>query len=297
MRASGRSTLVVFLALLMMGLLVACGGGATREESAAPGAGGGASSGAPAAAAGESDASATSGSALPAEWDRRILRTAEVALTVRDVEQAIAAVRDTATSMGGQILSSSTSYRDELQFAHLIVEVPADRFDAAMSALRGHPLVARVDRETTSSQDVTEEYVDLQARLRNAEATEQRFLALQTEATRLEDILVLEREIARVRGEIEQIKGRLTYLERRTGYSRIDLQLQPIAAGQAPGIDFARTVREAWDASLHFVGRVAMVGVTAVVFLWWLWPLAAAGALLVVRRGRRRGATPGATGA
>lgn len=301
MRAAGRWILVGLVGVLLIGVVLAVivnnlGGG--REDSVSPSSVSGGSS-APAAdgARGESGA-LSSGSVLPADWNQRIVRTAELTLTVANVEQAIAAARDTATSAGGQVLSSSTSYSGDRQFAMLTIEVPSDRFDAVMSALRGHPLVEQVEHETTSSQDVTEEYVDLQARLRNAEATEQRFLALQTQATRLEDILALEREISRVRGEIEQLKGRLTYLERRTSYSRIDLRLQPVAAGAGqagPGFDFARTVREAWDASLRFVGRVATVGVTVFVFLWWLWPVAAAGAVYYVRRVRRRGPTPGAT--
>jgi len=301
MRAAGRSTVVLLLGVLVLALgLAACGG--VREESAvAPSAGGGASSVSTndsADGARESAGAAPPQAAQIADWDRRIVRTAELTLTVQNVEQAIAAVRDIATAQGGQILTSSTSYNGDYQSAMLTIEVPSDRFDPTMSALRGLPLVERVDHETTSSQDVTEEYVDLQARLRNAEATEQRLLSLQGQATRLEDILALEREIARVRGEIEQMKGRLNYLERRTSFSRIDLQLLPVGAGAgraAHEFDFVLVVREAWDASMRFAGQVATVGLTVVVFLWWLWPLVAAGAVYYARRARRRGATPGAT--
>lgn len=297
MRAAGRSMRVLLLGVLVLALAMTACGGVWREAEVAPSAGGAAS-----ASAGDG-ARDTAGGAAPeaaqlADWDRRIVRTAEMTLTVQDVEQAIAAVRDIATAQGGQILTSSTSDSGDYQTAMLTIEVPSDRFDPAMSALRGLPLVERVDHETTSSQDVTEEYVDLEARLRNAEATEQRLVALQGQAERLEDTLALEREISRVRGEIEQMKGRLNYLERRTSFSRIDLELFPAVAGAgraAPGFDFARVVREAWDASMRFAGRVATVGVTVVVFLWWLWPLVAAGAVYYARRARRRGPTPGAT--
>jgi len=299
MRAAGRSTLVLLLGVMVLALVLAACGGVGRDASVTQSAGESAIAGVSTndGSRDSAGAAAPPGAAQIADWDRRIVRTAELTLTVQNVEQAIAAVRDIATAQGGQILTSSTSYNGDYQSAMLTIEVPSDRFDPTMSALRGLPLVERVDHETTSSQDVTEEYVDLEARLRNAEATEQRLLSLQGQAERLEDILALEREIARVRGEIEQMKGRLNYLERRTSFSRIDLQLLPVAAGagQAPGFDFARVVREAWDASMRFAGRVATVAVTVVVFLWWLWPLVAAGAVYYARRARRRGPTPGAT--
>lgn len=299
------------VAIIMTALLLsACGGSEHVDESAAMaqppsaatsgGSAAGSTSGGAAAEATQTDSGSAS---LQGEWDRRIIRSAELTLTVQDVEQALAFVRSTVSGAQGRVLTSSTYFEGESEVASLTLEVPADQFDPVMNALRGSTLVEKVEREVTTSQDVTEEFIDLEARQRNLEATETRFLDLLNQATRMEDILALERELSRVRGEIEQIKGRLNYLDRRTSYSRIDLTLRPTAlaaAAESPAFDFVATVSEAWESSLRFVGRVAGAAVTVVVFLWWLWLLglvAAAGFVAV--RGRRRGAPTegGTTGA
>lgn len=226
------------------------------------------------------------------EWDQRIIRTADLTLSVTDVEHAIGSVRQTVGTMGGRVLSSTTRYRGEQQFATMQLDVPSDRFDDMLNALRTAPVVAKVEEESTGSTDVTEEFIDLQARLRNAQATEERFLALQQEATTLQDTLTIEREIARVRAEIEQLQGRLNYLERRTSFSRIIVSLQPesAAAGAALGpLSLGRAASEAWEASLKFLGRALSVVVQVVVFLWWFWLLVAiGGGLYLWMRNRRR---------
>ena len=80
--------------------------------------------------------------------------------------------------------------------------------------------------ESTSSQDVTEEYVDLSARLSNLEATEQQLLMILNKAVEVEDILAVQRELTRVSEEIERIKGRMQYLERTAAMSLIDIRLE-----------------------------------------------------------------------
>ena len=90
---------------------------------------------------------------------------------------------------------------------YISIRVPDDKFESALAELRD--LAVRVTSESTDSQDVTEEYVDLQSRLKNAEATESQYLALLGKATDVEDILRIYDSLSRVRQEIEQIKGRL----------------------------------------------------------------------------------------
>ncbi|MBA7587985.1 hypothetical protein ES708_30033 [subsurface metagenome] len=88
-------------------------------------------------------------------------------------------------------------------------------------------LAVRVDSESTSSRDVTEEYIDIESRLKNAEATEQQYLALLKKAEAVEDILRIYESLSRVRQEIESIKGRMQYLERTSSMSLIDVRLEP----------------------------------------------------------------------
>jgi len=306
MRARLRSLPMLGLAIaLVASLLVGCGGASTPavnrgvESSGSTGASSsaiGLPSTSPAQAAPSQQTGSGGSSALPANWDRKIVRNAQLTLTVGDVEQELAFVRSTTTGVGGQVISSSTSYDGDRQVATVGIEVPSEQFDSVMTTLRGSQLVRKVEQETTSSQDVTGQYVDLQAELANDQATLQRFLALQQQATAMTDILAIEQQISRVQGEIEQLQGRINFLDHTTSYSQINLTLQPVGApAQAtyPTPNLEQVIANAWAASMRFVGRAVSALVTVVVFLWWLWLIAAVGwAALFLVRSRRRSAAP-----
>ena len=108
---------------------------------------------------------------------------------------------------------------------YISIRVPDDKFEATLVELRA--LAIRINSESTSSKDVTEEYVDLQSRLKNAEATENQYLALLQKAENIEDILRIYERLSQVRYEIEQIKGRMQYLERTSSMSLISVSLEP----------------------------------------------------------------------
>jgi hypothetical protein len=111
----------------------------------------------------------------------------------------------------------------------MTVRVPAEKFDQAMDGIRA--VAVRVESESSSGQDVTEEYSDLSAQLRNLEATEtelRELLATVRERTgKAEDILAVYRELTTIRGEIERVKGRMQYLERMTALATINVELIP----------------------------------------------------------------------
>ena len=95
----------------------------------------------------------------------------------------------------------------------------------------------RVENESLSGQDVTEEFVDLEARTRNLEATETELLELLTEVRKnrgdAEEVLAIHRELTSIRGQIESLKGRSQYLERMTAMATINLEIRPKAAPQS----------------------------------------------------------------
>ncbi len=105
------------------------------------------------------------------------------------------------------------------------IRVPDGKFEQTLVELRD--LAVRVKSESTDSRDVTEEYIDLESRLKNAEATEGQYLALLERATDVEDILRIYDSLSRVRMEIEQIKGRMQYLERTSSMSLVSVRLEP----------------------------------------------------------------------
>ena len=160
------------------------------------------------------------------QWatERMIVRTGDVALVVEDVPVAVAQITGMAEDFGGYVISSRVWKERERLVGSVAIRVPADYFDDSMEALRG--LAVDVTSESTQSKDVTEEYVDLDAKLQNLEATEAQLLTIMEKAVTVEDILDVQVELSRTRGEIEQTKARMQYLERTSATSLIEVRLQ-----------------------------------------------------------------------
>ena len=160
-----------------------------------------------------------------------IVRNGDIYLVVKDVVGARDEIAGLAVRMGGYVVSSQISGEDEGMRGSISIRVPDEKFEQVMVELRD--LAERVKSESTNSRDVTEEYIDLEARLKNAEATESQYLALLDKADEVEDILRIYDSLSRVRREIEQIKGQMNYLERTSSMSLITAQLRPVASDRA----------------------------------------------------------------
>ncbi len=158
------------------------------------------------------------------DTDRMIVRTANMQLVVDDVPVALDRIAEFAQGFGGYVVSSNRWGEAENLAGNIAIRVPAENFDRVMRSLRG--LAVEVTSESTSSKDVTEEYIDLSAKLHNLEATEEQLLRLMEKAEKVEDILSVQRELFRTRGEIEQTQGRIQYLERTSDTSLIEVYLE-----------------------------------------------------------------------
>ena len=235
---------------------------------------------APAAAQSSTDASSGS---LPS-LDRMVIRNAKLTLQVPDVDQAVDRARQLAQAGGGLVAGSNTRLEQDRTVADLTLQVRADALEATLQALRG---LGKVETETSSSQDVTEEYVDLDANLRNLQASESAILRLMDRAERIEDIISLQRELTNVRGQIERIQGRKTYLERRTDMATVSVSLHPpgTESASAPGgFDPLAMARRGWNASLTVLRGAVEVLIVVAAFSWWLVPFLGIGAYLFLRR-------------
>jgi uncharacterized protein DUF4349 len=218
--------------------------------------------------------------------DRMLVRSAKLSVQVGDVEGALARVREIAQAGGGFLSASNTRLErtngQDRMLADLTIQVRSDALDNSLQALRG---LGQVESETSNSQDVTDEYVDLDANLRNLQASEAAIVRLMDRAQRIEDILSLQRELTNVRGQIERIQGRKTYLERRTDMASINLSLHlPAADASAPGWNPLAIAARGWNASLAVLRGAAELLIVVVAFSWWLVPLAAAGAYVWTHR-------------
>ena len=218
-----------------------------------------------------------------------VIRTGMATVEVDSVEAAVARVQRLAVQLGGYVGNTSVSMGDEeRRTATIELKIPATRFDQAVSGLRP---VGRVESVQTQAQDVGEEYVDLAARNANARRLEERLLALlATRTGKLEDVLAVERELARVRQEIDVQEGRLRYLRSRVAVSTLTVTLHepsPVVGDYPGSSPIAEAFRDMWRNFIGFLaGFIASLG--------FLVPLALilAALIWVLRRLRRRRRKP-----
>lgn len=218
--------------------------------------------------------------------DEKLIRRGSAILEVDSLEAAMDEVRALAERVNGivadvRVRAGQSRWRQ----ASMELRLPATHFDVAVAALEP---IGTVEQLTLSTQDVTEEFMDLEARVENSRRLEERLLRLLAERTGdLDQVLRAERELARVRGEIERVEGRLRYLQDRVDISRIQVTLkEPVPVTPRPGPDthpIVEAFKDAWrNAVLTVAGLIAAAGI-------WVPNLLLLGILgwAVVRLGRR----------
>lgn len=214
---------------------------------------------------------------------RLIIRTGQASIEVDSLEPAMAELRRVAQRAGGFVADASVqSGRNQLRQATLQIKVPANRFDEVTEGLQP---IGRLEFVNVGAEDVSEEFVDLTARVANGHRLEDRLVEmLRTRTGKLADVLSVERELARVREEIERMEGRLRFLKASAQLSTLSVSLHepvPIVASHGPG-PIMEAFREAWR---NFVGLLA----GAIASLGYLVPVLGAGWAVVTwtRRWRR----------
>lgn len=178
--------------------------------------------------------------AQPQAQERLVIENADLAIVVNDPRARMAEISALANEMGGYVVSSNlyqsfTSFGVEVPEATIVIRVPSERLDEALAQIKEGAV--EVMRENRSGQDVTNQYVDLQAQLRAKEAAEEKLLEIMDQAVRAEDVLAIYLQVQSVQTEIEQLKGQIQYLEESAALSAISVQLiaeegaQPIEVG------------------------------------------------------------------
>lgn len=171
--------------------------------------------------------------------ERLIIENADLAIVVKDPRARMQEISNLAREFGGFVVSSniyqSTSLGKEVPEASIVIRVPSQRLDEALDRIKEGAV--EIDYENRSGQDVTNQYVDLQAQLRAKEVAEQKLLEIMDQATRAEDVLAIYLQVQSVQTEIEQLKGQIEYLEESAALSAISVRLiaeegtQPIEVG------------------------------------------------------------------
>jgi hypothetical protein len=166
--------------------------------------------------------------AAQAQGPRVIIYTGSMSLVVKDTREAVNAIATLVGEEGGYVSASNIYQAGEVPRGSVTIRVPAESYQDTLAKLRA--LAVRVERENTNTQDVTEEFTDLEARKTNLEFTEaalQKLLEERQRVGKTSDILEVYRELTNIRGQIEQIEGRLRFLANQSALSTITIELTP----------------------------------------------------------------------
>jgi len=217
------------------------------------------------------------GSIVP---ERMVVYTAYISLETEEISEVMNQVRRLAESSGGYVAGSSISSYGMGTVAEITIRIPKDRFHDAVEEIEGYGKV--LDSRTTSD-DVTQQYIDLRARLENLKIQEESLRAILDLARSVDEILSVQRELERVRGEIESLQGQVNYLEQTSAMSSITVRAsEPLPPFTPPGMDWGETLQTALAGLFAIVRGLVILTVSSL-------PLVAiAGPLYLVHQRRRR---------
>lgn len=196
-----------------------------------------------------STVSASDTSSPPAEINRKIIRNAEVTVETDVPEDGLRKIAAIAESKGGFIVTTEVRQQgagasNDSKTVTVVARIPAAQFEATVEEIR--KIGNRVIQEKQTGQDVTEEFIDLEARIRTKKALETQFLEIMKQARTVSDALEVQKQIAAVRTEIEQLEGRRRFLENQSSLSTITVTLQqPVSLVPTSPGSFYSSVKEA----------------------------------------------------
>jgi hypothetical protein len=204
--------------------------------------------------------------------DRKIIRDANLTVETDSPTDGLKRITSIAEANGGFIVTSDFKHDDggaqarPTQTVTVVARVLSSRFDSALDQI--HKVGRSVISEKVSGQDVSEEYLDLEARLRTKKALEGQFLEIMKQARKVSDVLEVQSQLGEVRTEIERLEGRRRFLENQAALSTITTTLQmpqPIIATTTSG--FGATLKHAFGDAVDTAASIVLFFIQAVIVL------------------------------
>lgn len=219
---------------------------------------------------------------------RMVIKNASLSIVVEEPGTSIETISKMASDLGGFVVSSNlfrtqTANGLEVPQASITIRVPAEKLDQALAAIKSG--AGEVLSENVSGQDVTQEYTDLESRLRNLEQAEDQLTKIMEQAYETEDVLVVYNRLVEVQGQIELIKGQMKYFEQSAALSAISINIQaneavqPLKIGNWQPVGVAKRAIQALINTLQFLADlliwVALYILPIALILFfpvrWLW--------------------------
>lgn len=221
--------------------------------------------------------------------ERKVIKTAYLELEIEDgkFEKIVFDITRLAENNGG-FISHTQSYSDSdgnLTSGSITLRIPKDKYSSSLDLVKGMGTVKSIE---VSGQDVTQEYTDLESRLRNMEAQEEILLDLMAQSKNVSDSIEVQRELNYVQEQVEIIKGRMNYLDNMVSFSTIDIYLyEPEPITTSSGWGFLEALKQGlrgavtvFNAILVFVIAASPIFIFIVIILIVIW--------LIIRSRRRR---------
>jgi Domain of unknown function (DUF4349) len=205
--------------------------------------------------------------------DRKIIRTGSLEAVVKSPAEAAEQIRNMAENLGGYVESAQVSSSQSAPTATITIRVPAARFEDAKAEIR--KFTVRIESEKTDASDVTKQYVDLQARIRNLRAEEAQYLTIMKNAGKIPDMLAVSEKLSDVRGEIEQQQAEFETLSKQVETVAITISLRSEVEAQVAGLHWRPlyqlklAVRDALDGMADYANT--MLGVIFYIPVVMLW--------------------------
>jgi len=205
--------------------------------------------------------------------DRKIVRTGALELTVNSPADTAEQIRLMTERIGGYLEAAQIGGTKEAPMANITIRVPAARYEEVKAGIR--KLAARVESERTDAQDVTRQYVDMEARLRNLRAEEAQYLVIMKSAYKVDDLLEVSQKLSETRGQIEQQRAEFQALSKQVETVAIVISMRALADTQVFGLNWRPlyrlkvAARDGLDAMADYASTMAAVLFYAPVVLAW----------------------------
>jgi hypothetical protein len=184
--------------------------------------------------------------------ERKIIKQGEISFETADVKVTKALIIKTVDELGGYIAKDNIDIYNDRISHHVVIRVPADKFDKLLDIISEN--AERLDSKNIDVFDVTEEYIDVEARIKTKKELENRYKEILAQAKSVDEILTIEKEIGKLRTEIESIEGRLRYLKNRIAFSTLTAEYyQRIRSSFGFASKFGRAFITGWDWLLRFI--------------------------------------------
>jgi Domain of unknown function (DUF4349) len=172
---------------------------------------------------------------------QKIIKYASLKFETNDIEETFRKIQTAVKESHATIQSDSEGKNDYSLYRNITVRVPSQNFDVFLQSISKG--VSYFDQKDISTEDVTEQYIDLDSRLKTKQKLEERYIEILKKATKISEILEIEKQISAIREEIESKQGQLKYLESRVSESRISIEFyKPIAEKQSIKISYGSKI-------------------------------------------------------